>query len=282
MAYADCKFVRIASEDRVITATIDNPPINLITLELFAELARLAKEVEADEEALVFILKSANPDFFLAHFDVSALLSFPVDQPPSREAAAKNEYHAMCERFRRMNKATIAQIEGRVGGGGSELALSFDMRFGVRGKTVINQMEVPFGILPGGTGTQRWPRLVGRARALEAILGGIDVDAETAERWGYLNRAFSAHEIGPYVDMLARRIASFPPEAVRLAKQAVDASEKPLAEGLVEEAFLFQRLMRTKDAQRSMARFLELGGQTREAELKIAELSSRVAGGSGG
>jgi enoyl-CoA hydratase/carnithine racemase len=282
VAYGDYKLIRIASERRVINATIDNPPINIVTMELFAELAALAKDVEADEEALVFVLKSANPDFFLAHFDVNALLSFPLDRPALREPAASNEYHIMCERFRRMNKATIAQIEGRVGGGGSELALSFDMRFGVRGKTVINQMEVPFGILPGGTGTQRWPRLVGRARALEAILGGIDVDAETAERWGYLNRAFEAHEIGPYVDMLARRIASFPPEAVRLAKEAVDASEKPLAEGLVEEAFLFQRLMRTKEAQRSMARFLELGGQTREVELKIAELSGRVADGSGG
>ena len=185
-------------------------------------------------------------------------------------------YHLMCERFRTMPKATIAQIEGRVGGGGSELASSFDMRFGVRGKTKINQMEVPLGILPGGSGTQRLPRLVGRGRALEIILAGDDLDAETAEQWGYLNRALYADQIGPFVISLARRIASFPPEAVRLAKASVDAADMPLKEGLLEEAYLFQQLMRTDDAQRNMKRFLEIGGQTREGELEVNELSRRL------
>jgi enoyl-CoA hydratase/carnithine racemase len=224
----------------------------------------------------VFVLKSANPDFFIAHFDVTALLNFPADRPPSREAAANNEFHAMCERFRTMGKATIAQIEGRIGGGGSELAASFDMRFGVLGKTIINQMEVAVGILPGGTGTQRWPRLVGRARALEAILGSIDVDAQTAERWGYLNKALSPDEIGPHVAWLARRIASFPRSAVRLAKQSVDASSLPMADGLAEEAFLFQQVMREPSARAGMKRFLELGGQTREGELKVGTLCEQL------
>ena len=94
-----------------------------------------------------------------------------------------------------MPKITIAQIEGRVGGGGCELIQAFDMRFGVVDKTVINQMEVPLGILPGGGGTQRLPRLLGRGRALEIVLGGEDLDAATAERWGLLNRAFAANEI---------------------------------------------------------------------------------------
>jgi enoyl-CoA hydratase/carnithine racemase len=277
MAYSEYRLLRLQHDGGIVTATIDNPPINLITLELFGELARLAKEVESDDRALVFVLRSADPEFFLAHFDVTALLGFPLDTPPSREAAAKNEYHAMCERFRMMDKVTIAQIEGRVGGGGAELASSFDMRFGVKGKTVINQMEVPFGILPGGTGTQRWPRLVGRARALEAILGGIDIDAETAERWGWLNRAFAADEIASYVDWLARRIASFPASAVRLAKLAIDASSKPLSEGLAEEAYLFQILMREPSARRNMARAVKLGVQTRDVELRIADLAERLA-----
>jgi enoyl-CoA hydratase/carnithine racemase len=279
MAYADYRLLKIARGGAIVTATIDNPPVNIITMELFAELARLSSELEADGETLVFVLKSANPDFFIAHFDVNALLSFPTDQAPSRTAAADNAYHQMCERFRTMGKATIAQIEGRVGGGGAELSMAFDMRFGVKGKTVVNQMEVPIGILPGGGGTQRLPRLVGRGRALEAILGGVDLDAETAERWGWLNRAFAADQIGPYVDALAKRIAAFPPEAVRLAKQAVDAAALPLKEGLVEEAFLFQTLMRTDAARRNMAKFMEMGGQTHEGETKVAELSAEVARG---
>ncbi|HUO92843.1 MAG TPA: enoyl-CoA hydratase/isomerase family protein [Rhizomicrobium sp.] len=276
MAYEGYKRLHIARDGRVVTATIDNPPINLITLELYQELIRLSKELEADDDTLAFVMKSADPDFFIAHFDVWALMGMDVKTEPSR--GAPNEYHAMCERFRTMGKATIAQVEGRVGGGGSELVASFDMRFGVRGRTRINQMEVAVGILPGGTGTQRWPRLVGRGRALEAILGCVDIDAETAERWGYLNRAFDAHEIGPYVDRLAKRIASFPAPAVRLAKRAVDAAALPLTEGLAEEAYLFQQLMREPSARTAMKRFLEQGGQTREGELGVDELAGRIGG----
>jgi len=277
MAYEEYRLIHIAREVKVITATVDNPPINIITLELWAELTRLSIEVEADPDALVLVMKSADPDFFLAHFDVGAILEFPIDRPASAADSENNAYHAMCERFRTMDKVTIAQIEGRVGGGGSELSMSFDMRFGVIGKTVINQMEVPIGILPGGTGTQRMPHLIGRHRAIEVILGGIDLDAETAERWGYLNRALSAEAIGPYVDALARRIASFPAPAVRLAKRSINAASKPLAEGLQEESYLFQRLLREESAQRNMKRFLEIGGQTREGELRVAELSGEVA-----
>jgi enoyl-CoA hydratase/carnithine racemase len=256
--------------------TVDNPPINLITLPLYAELAALSKELDADPALTVVVLKSANPDFFLAHFDVGAILSFPTDSEPVRSAGS-NDYHAMCERFRTMDKVTIAQIEGRVGGGGSELSMSFDMRFGVRGKTIVNQMEVPLGILPGGTGTQRLPRLVGRGRAMEVILGAEDLDAETAERWGYLNRVLSASDIGPFVAALARRIATFPVESVRLAKESVNSADKPLVEGMADESYLFQRLIRNDSAKRNMQRFLDMGGQQRDGELKVADLMGRVA-----
>lgn len=276
MTYDGYSLIRIESAKHIVTAIVDNPPLNVITLPLYAELVRFSKELEADDDALVLVMKSADPDFFLAHFDVEALIGMPTDGPAVR--GASNEYHAMCERFRTMGKATIAQIEGRVGGGGSELVASFDMRFGVKGKTKISQMEVAVGILPGGTGTQRWPRLVGRGRALEAILGCIDLDAETAERWGYLNRAFEAHEIGPYVEWLAGRIASFPAPAVRLAKQAVDASALPVAEGLAEEGYLFQLLMREPSAQEAMRRFMASGGQTREGELAMGELTGKLGG----
>ena len=276
MAYEGYRLIHFAPEGRVITATVDAPPINIITLELYAELARLSEELAADPDTLVFVLKSADPDFFLAHFDVGAILTFPTDTPATREAWDRNAYHVMCERFRTMDKVTIAQIEGRVGGGGSEISMSFDMRFGVKGKTIVNQMEVPLGILPGGTGTQRLPRLIGRHRAIEVILGGIDLDAETAEAWGYLNRALAADEIGPYVAALAKRIASFPEEAVRLTKQSINSADKPLHEGLADESYLFQQLTRTASGQRNMAKFLTIGGQTREGELKVAELSGQL------
>ena len=150
------------------------------------------------------------------------------------------------------------------------------MRFGVIGKAKINQMEVPLGILPGGTGTQKLPRLIGRNRAIEIILAGVDMAADEAERWGYLNRALPANEIGPYVLNLARRIASFPVEAVRLAKQAINSSTKPLAEGLQDESYLFQQLIRTESGRRNMEKFLKIGGQTREGELRIHELNRKL------
>ena len=275
MAY-DYQLLNVKIEGRIAWITVDNPPINIVTLPLYAELAALSKELEADPNLTVVVLKSADPDFFLAHFDVGAILTFPTNTAAQRDPKL-NDYHGMCERFRTMDKVTIAQIEGRVGGGGSELASSFDMRFGVRGKTKINQTEVPLGILPGGSGTQRLPRLVGRGRAMEIILGGDDLNAEDAERWGYLNRIFDADEIGPFVAALARRIATFPVEAVRLAKESVNNAEKPLSEGLADEAYLFQRLLRTDGAQGNMRRFLEMGGQTREGELKVGELMAKVA-----
>jgi enoyl-CoA hydratase/carnithine racemase len=272
MAY---RLLEVATEGRLATVTIDNPPINLITTELYGELLALSGELKADPDLTVVLFRSGNPDFFLAHFDVSTILSFPTEGDARRDPEP-NPYHLMCERFRTMDKVTIAQIEGRVGGGGSELAASMDMRFGVLGRTIINQMEVPLGILPGGTGTQRLPRLVGRGRAMEIVLGGDDLDAVTAERWGYLNRIFEPDEIGPWVDAFARRIASFPPPAVWLAKEAMLGTDKPLNEGLADEAWLFQRLLRTGEAQANMRKFLEIGGQTRDGELKVGELGGQL------
>ena len=157
---------------------ISNPPINLMTPDLYNELRNVCIELENDDSLSVMLFKSANPDFFIAHFDVEAILQFPTDDEPKRETEL-NPFHQMCERVRTMDKVTIAQLEGRVGGGGSEFVCSMDMRFGVLGKTVVNQMEVPIGILPGGSGTQRLPRLMGIGRALEVILGGEDLDEET-------------------------------------------------------------------------------------------------------
>ena len=274
MAY-DFEMISVDVDAGVARATISAPPMNVMTVDLWGELDQLSQEIEADDAVRVLVMRSADPDFFIAHFDVSQILGREVPQPvlPAREM---KPYHVMCERYRTMSTVTIAQIEGRIGGGGSELALSMDMRFGVSGKTYVNQMEVALGILPGGTGTQRLPRLMGRGRALEVILGCDDLDAETAEAWGYLNRALDAEEIGPFVDRLARRIASFPPQAVALAKRAVDSAEKPLAEGMNDEAFLFQVLLGTEGAQTNMAKFLEIGGQTREGEMRMGALCAEL------
>jgi enoyl-CoA hydratase/carnithine racemase len=276
MAYA-FQHISVKLDGGVAFATLSNPPLNLITLAFAGELAQLAQEIAKDDAVRALVLRSDDPDFWLAHFDVAAIVDFPTAGVPAlNREVGENFYHAMCELYRTMSKATIAEINGRAGGGGSELALSCDMRFGALGKTIINQPEVALGILPGGTGTQRLPRLVGRGRALELILGCDDLDAQTAERWGYLNRALPPTELRPFVDRLARRIASFPAPAIATAKRAVLAAEPSWERGLTLESHLFQVLLRTPEAPRAMKKFLASGGQTRDGEKRLGELCERL------
>ena len=274
----DFSLLRVERADGVATATIDAPPINVMTLALFGELFAFARDVAVDDEVRCVVLRSDDPDFFIAHFDVEAILDFPTDTPAvPDEKVGDNAFHAMCELYRTMPKATIAEIGGRVGGGGSELAASCDMRFGALGKTVVNQPEVALGILPGGSGTQRLPRLLGRGRAMEVILGCDDLDAETAERWGYLNRALPEAELRPFVDRLAKRIASFPAEAIAHAKASTLNAEPDPSDGLIGEGYRFQQLIRLEPAQRLMRAFLAQGGQTRDAEKRLGALALDVA-----
>ena len=272
----DYPHLTVTVRDGVATVLIDNPPINLMTSGLFRSLAKVSVDLSKDDEVRVVVLRSANPEFFIAHFDVTAILEFPTNGEAVEEPELGG-FDRMCEAYRTMDKVTIAELRGRVGGGGAELSSACDMRFGDLETFQWNQMEVPLGILPGGGGTQRIPRLIGIGRTMEVVLGADDVDAETAERWGFLNRAMSGDSLSAHVDALATRIASFPPAAVREAKRAVNASvERSLDEGLKYESYLFQVLLRDVDAQPSMRQYLEAGGQTRDVELRIGSVMGEL------
>lgn len=272
----DYPHLTVTVHDGVATVLIDNPPINLMTSGLFRSLAKVSVDLSNDDDVRVVVLRSANPEFFIAHFDVAAILEFPTDGEAVEEPELGG-FDRMCEAYRTMDKVTIAELRGRVGGGGAELSSACDMRFGDLETFRWNQMEVPLGILPGGGGTQRIPRLIGIGRAMEVVLGADDVDAETAERWGFLNRAMSGDSLSAYVDAVAIRIASFPPAAVREAKRAVNASvERSLDEGLKYESYLFQVLLRDADAQPSMRQYLDAGGQTRDVELRIGSVMGEL------
>ena len=263
----------LAVVDGVATVTIDNGPINLFDLSLYIAMSEMSHRLAADPEVRVVVLRSANPEFFIAHFDVTLIQRLPTDTPPP---TTLNDFHAMCEAFRTMPKATIAVIEGRVGGGGSELALSCDMRFAATGRAVFNQPEVALGILPGGSGTVRLSRLVGRSRALEVILGCDDVSAELAEQWGWVNRSLPPDEVWPFVDRLARRIASFPPHAVAAAKAAVLRAEKDVVPDLLDEAAAFNGTLGHPRTVAALAAFMEHGGQTRDGELRLGDLAGEL------
>lgn len=265
MAYQDYQHLRITVNDRICRATMHNPPLNLADLKLFGEIGRFAQEVAVDDEVNVVIVDSADPDFFVAHADVTMLQGLPTDDTALHDKLSP--FHAVVELFRTMPKATIAVIEGIARGGGSEFALAFDMRFAALGKARLAQPEVAVGIIPGGGATQRLPRLVGRARALEIVLGGLDIDAATAEAWGYVNRALPPDELRPFVDKLAARIASYPLDVIARAKRAVDAAVGDPTPGLCIEDQLFREAMAGAAAAKGMAAFMARGGQTRDYEL---------------
>ena len=143
----DYKTISTRLDDGILTATISNPPINVMTNDLYMDLVGFTQEVQDNDDVKVLVLESADPDFFIAHFDLELILTFPVDTP-AQKSENLSDFHLMCERVRTMPKPTIAKIAGRVGGGGNEFCSSCDMRFGLKGKTVINQMKYRLEFCP--------------------------------------------------------------------------------------------------------------------------------------
>src|SRR5580704_5888111 len=192
MRYSDYKCFRFGFDSGVAFVSINHPPINLLDDVLSAEFVILGRELEVDDSVRVVVLQSALPDFFIAHSGLGR-----VGAAPKRASHTRNFRltQMIGERFRNMPKVTIAKIEGRARGGGNEIALAMDMCFAAVGKAIFGQPEVAVGLVPGGGSTQRLPRLVGRGRALEVLLGCDDFPAELAERYGYINRALPADEL---------------------------------------------------------------------------------------
>jgi enoyl-CoA hydratase/carnithine racemase len=254
----------VALDRGVAFVAISHPPINLVDARLLQQLRRFARWFEGEQDLRVVVFRSADPEFFLAHADLNMIREYGAAPPEPYEGLLP--FLSLGERLRRMDKVSIAQIEGRARGGGSEFALSLDLRFAAIGKAILSQPEAALGLIPGGGATQRLPRLIGRARALEVMLGCDDLDAEQAERYGYVNRALAADRIDPLVRNLAYRIASYPAAVVAGIKQAVDFG-LDLAAGLKAEETLFTNLVRTSATREGLAAALQRGVQKREPEM---------------
>jgi enoyl-CoA hydratase/carnithine racemase len=272
---ADYEALTVRRDAGIAWVTVDHPPVNLLDLAMLRDLTLLVGELEAEEPqrddgTRVVVFRSADPDFFIAHADLDLIKALPRDPRP--DPTELEFFPALVERWRTVPQITIAQLEGRARGGGSEFVLSLDMRFAAIGRALVSQPEVAIGIIPGGGGTQRLSRLIGRGRALEAVLGCDDFDAATAERYGWVNRALPADEIGPFVERLARRIASFPPRAVRAAKEAVDAAWPDPRPGLLAEARAWNAVLTDPDLDARFDAALAAGAQTREGELDLTGL----------
>ena len=190
---------------QVAKITFANPPVNLIVSETVLRLTEIVDELATDPDIQVVVFDSSVPDFFYNHFDLAAAGDFTA-------AEGEGAVPVWTDLVLKLSKApyiTIATVRGRTRGGGNELALAFDLRYASREKAIFGQPEVGGGLLPGGGGTERLPRTIGRDRALEVILTSADYDASTAERWGWVTRALPDAELDAFVDAIVARLASF-------------------------------------------------------------------------
>src|ERR1700758_943005 len=204
----------------------DYPPFNIVDAIIFQGLQDLLARMDASPNLRVVVFESANPEFYLAHFDLTGKTGNITT------AVGPSGLPILTDTFVRLTRSpvvSIAKIRGCVRGVSSEFVLACDMRFASRENTRLGQPEVGVGVNPGGGGTERLPLLVGRGRALEIVLGANDFDGDTAERYGYVNRALPDAELDGFVDTLARRIASFDRRPIAAAKHLVDQVSLPSA-----------------------------------------------------
>lgn len=251
MGYDGYKTFRAEPNDGILTVTIDFPPVNLQGQEMLADLNTLCLRLERDRTIKVVVFQSAHPEIWVCHYDTNLLKDMSTEVV-SRDDAQLLDLQSVLERVSKLPQATIAKLEGFARGGGHEFALACDMRFAARGKFKLMQMEVGMGILPCGGGASRMARQVGLGRALEIILSARDFNADEAEAYGTINKALDPDEIGPYVDELTRRIASFPAESINACKQTVyESIDKPIDEALKSEAYwLYQATSKTPAIRR--------------------------------
>src|SRR5262245_24415947 len=256
-------------QEAVAFVELAAPPMNLLGPEMVRDLVSLLQHVEADSATQVLVFRSADPDYFISHVDVTRIAEY-------REEAAKLTGEASLGLlFRHVSASrlvTIAQIEGRVRGAGSEFALACDMCFAARETAIFGQPEVGFGLLPGAGGIQHLTRLMGRGRALEAMLSGEDYDAELAERYGWINRALPAKALDQFVTSLAHRIAGFPAASLVTLKERVNAIALPPAADFRRDSDLFLECARTPEAQSRTRAAMKLGFQTRDWEMELARM----------
>jgi len=264
----------VREEGAVLFVEISFPPMNLLGPELVRDLVSLIQQAEADDAVQVLVFKSADPDYFISHVDVTRIKEY-------REEAAKLTGEAsIALLFRYLSASrlvTIAQIEGRVRAAGSEFVLACDMRFAARESAIFSQPEPAFGQVPGGGAAQHLVRLMGRARALEVMLSAEDYDAELAERYGWINRALPAAALGDFVRSLAHRIAGFPAAGHVAVKDRVNAIGLAPVEDFRRDSDLFGESVRNPDAQKRIQAAMNRGFQTREAEMALGRLLGDLA-----
>jgi enoyl-CoA hydratase/carnithine racemase len=254
--------VRVIEESSAYwRAVFDYPPFNIVDASMFEGLQDLLAKMDGSPSLRVVVFESANPKFYLSHFDLTGKIGNIMT------SVGPSGLPVLMDTFARLTQSpvvSIAKIRGCARGVSSEFVLACDMRFASRENTQLGQPEVAVGLHPGGGGTERLPPLVGRGRALEIILSGNDFDGETAERYGYVNRALPDTELDGFVNALARRIASFDRRAIASAKTLVNRVSLPSADRLLDALNSFQTTLTWPESQQRIKTLLKRGLQQNE------------------
>jgi enoyl-CoA hydratase/carnithine racemase len=230
------------------TVTFGNPPINMFVPATIVELAALMSDLEADRSVKVVAFQSADPDFFIAHLDVSKA---------AKQPQVLNLWRDFVLRLSSAPVVSIAKIRGRTRGIGNEFVLACDMRFASRQSALFGNPEIGVGLVPGGGAMEWLPRVVGRSRALEIVLSGEDFDADIAERYGWVNRTLEDADLDSFVDALLGRLASFDRETLTAAKAQLSRFGTPTVTELQSSTDLFFSTLALPGAQ---ARRTKIGG----------------------
>lgn len=271
MTDTDYSRLRISRLEGVATITIDNPPVNVLDVPLMSEIRRLLLSLRDDPETRVLVFQSADPEFFIAHVDMTL-----IDQPHAfddlilDEPDGLNPFQAFGELLRAQPQVTIVKLAGLARGGGAEFVAAADMVFAEEGRAGLAQCEALMGITPGGGATQYLSSRMTRGRALEVILGADLVDAKMAESYGWINRALPASELDAFVDRLARNIAALPQGVIAAAKKALPLED--LRDGFKREHDAWVGLFELPAAEKLIRGGLKEGAQTREGEKNLESL----------
>jgi enoyl-CoA hydratase/carnithine racemase len=223
------KFTVRTVTEHLRRVTFANPPVNLVGADAAIELSGIIDQLRTDTDVRVVIFDSATAGYFYNHADltqVPELLAFtaPDGTPGWVDLSVKITTAPF---------VSIAAIRGHTRGGGDELALAFDLRYASRELATFSQLEVGTGLIPGGGGSDRLARMVGRDRAIEAIMTGVDYDADRAETYGWVTRTLADKDLDSFVESIARRIASFDKDAIVAAKAQINRATLPPKADLV-------------------------------------------------
>lgn len=253
---SDYRFLQIEYANRVATVHLDKPPVNALDEEIYVELLRLCEQLDADPQVGAVVFASRNPKMFIAGADIKEMQTYRFEEEWVN--AKITRVHTVFNRLEDITKPTLAAIEGYALGGGCEFALAMDFRFMARGKPRIGLPEINIGIMPGGGGTQRLPRVVGYAKAMELMMTGVHLDADEAERIGLVTRACDSGKALASAQEFAAMLAAQAPVACSLIKQCMRKSAGlDREEGMRLEREHCLRAVLSADAREGIAAFVE-------------------------